>query len=196
MINSLKETELGDVILTTNDSILSRTIRWFGKLQTKYADYSHASLGLGGRMLIESRLRVRVNNVKKYEKKNCEVFRLPLDEEDKTNLRRGILQLAGDSYGITKLGLFAADSVASFTVRLFGRKKPVFWFTKNFNVFSIKVCSQLVVYGLHKFTKIKLKNRDGLKVDWRVISPDYLQDLLNIPHNGAKRVYKYMKNGG
>lgn len=82
------------------------------------------------------------------------------------------------------------DGIATQVSKLWGNKKPVFFFTSKFGILSIPVCSQLVVYGLHKFTKYRLRDGDHNEVPWRIASPDLLQDLLEHPHNEANLIHK------
>lgn len=180
----------GDIILSTNNSWLAKSIRFFEAAQTGDAEYSHAAAGLGDGMLIEALWRTRINPIEKYENQTIEIWRLPLSDAERITFRNGMMQIAGNSYGITKIPLFAMDGIATQVSKLWGNKKPVFFFTSKFGILSIPVCSQLVVYGLHKFTKYRLRDGDHNEVPWRIASPDLLQDLLEHPHNEANLIHK------
>lgn len=183
----------GDIVLTTNNSWLAKAIKFFEKAQTGNATYSHVAICLDQGMLIEALWRVRVNPVSKYDNSKIQIWRLPLSEEDRISLRNGLLQIAGNSYGITKLPLFALDGIATQISRLWGNKKPVFFFTSKLGILNIPVCSQLAVYAFSKFTSYRLLDGDHKEVSWRIVSPDYLQDCLECPHNGAKVVLEQSK---
>lgn len=180
----------GDIILSTNDSWLAKSIRFFEKAQTGDAEFSHAAAGLGEGLLIEALWRTRINPIDKYSNQNIEIWRLPLTISDRLRFRIGMMQIAGDSYGITKIPLFAMDGIATQVSKLWGNTKPVFFFTSKFGILSIPVCSQLVIYGLHKFTNYRLRDGDHNEVPWRIVSPDYLHDLLLHPHNQAEMVHR------
>jgi hypothetical protein len=180
----------GDVILTADQTWLSRAIRTFEKMQTGHANYSHAAVSIGDGLCIEALWRTRINDLKKYERQTYQAWRLPLTDAERKNFAVGMMQLAGNNYGITKIPLFALDGMATQVTRIFGRQKPVFWFTRKIGVFNIPVCSQLVAYGLEKFTSYRILDIDGNHVPWRTISPDYFQDLLVLSHNKAKTIYE------
>lgn len=182
--------EPGDVLVTRSDTWLSKAIRFFEKLQTKDARVSHAAIAIGDDQCIESLWRVKINDLAKYRTDGQVVFiyRLPLTLDQRAKLRRGILTNAGGNYGWTKLPLFALDGIASAVTRAFGRKKPVFFFTRRLGLLNIPVCSQFVVYALEKWAGFTLKDAASKTVPWREVSPDYLDDLLQMPENGATEV--------
>ena len=186
---SLK-TLVGDIGLSSSNTIISKLIRFFEHLQTGSANKSHAFACIGDDQIIEALVRVKINDIKKYDKQDVEIWRLPLSDGDRLNFKKGILKVAGDSYGWGKIALAAMDSVASVTSRLFGRKKPVFWFSRKFNLTSFKDCSQLIVWGLQKFTMYQLKDENHSLVPWVTVSPDFLQDLFHLPHNKAELIYQ------
>jgi hypothetical protein len=190
MIKSLREVVAGDIILTRDNNFLSKMIRKFERLQTGDAQYSHSAAAVGDYLCVEALWRTRISDLKKYEKTALEVWRLPLYPLERGDFERGMLQIAGNDYGLAMIPLFALDSVASTTMRFLGRKKPVFFFTETFGVFNIPVCSQLVMWGLEKFTSYTIRDDAGNRVSWKKISPDYLQDLLALPHNKAELIYK------
>lgn len=179
----------GDILLTRSDKFVSRAIRWFGQLQTGEANWSHAAMVLDGQSVIESLWRIRIRPIEKYKTEKYIIYRIPIAHVDRDILHMRMQQMAGNSYGITKIPLFALDGFASWINRLiFKAPKPCFFFTKTFGVTSFQVCSQFVVYCLHHFTGHRLLDAGGAVVDWRTVSPDYLEDLLKLPHNAAKIV--------
>lgn len=183
----------GDCGLSTSGTWISKAIRFFGKLQTGSAERSHAFAGLNDTQVIEALVRVRINDFKKYADQSFELWRLPLTAEDRLNFQKEMNKTAGDSYGWDKIPLHALDSVASF-IHNIGKKKadrrPIFPFTSRAGLKAFKDCSQLFVYGIHHFTVYRLLDQDHVEVDWRTVSPDYLQDLLHLPHNRAQLVYR------
>ena len=186
----LPEILSGDIILSTNNSLLAKGIKFFEKAQTGKAEFSHAAAGIGDAMIIEALWQTRISPASKYENQTIEIWRLPLTITDRMRFRIGMMQIAGNAYGLTKIPLFALDGIATQVSKLWGNKNPVFFFTSKFGILSIPVCSQLVVYGLHKFTKYRLRDGDHNEVPWRVVSPDYLQDLFEHPHNKAILIHK------
>lgn len=182
----------GDIGLNTSDAFMSKGIRFFSSLQTKKATKSHAWACVGYSEVVEATNKIRLNLLSKYEKpifKNVVVYRLPLSKEDRQSLRIGLLRRINKAYGWLKLPLFALDALSTKIWSLFGRKTPVFFWTSTFGISNIPVCSQLVVYALHKFTSYLLRDENGKQVNWKIVSPDYLEDLLKIHHNGAYKIY-------
>jgi len=190
MLKSLKEVVAGDIILTRDNNFLSKMIRKFEGLQTGDAQYSHSAAAVSDYLCVEALWRTRINCISKYEKTALEVWRVPITPLERGDFERGMLQIAGQDYGIAMIPLFALDCVASTVVRLFGRKKPVYFFTERFGLFNLPVCSQLVMFGIEKFTNYTIRNENHERVSWKVISPDMLQDLLSLPHNKAELIYK------
>lgn len=175
----------GDIIFSRNNSLISRIIRFFTSMQTGNAKYSHVSMGLEDNLCVEALWRVRISDMKKYAGQQIKIYRVPLSDDERDRVREGMMQVAGNGYGITKIPLFLLDSLATQLSRLWGNKKPVFWFTKTFGVFNIPVCSQLVVWGLYNFTNYRIYNEALEEVSWKIISPDYLEDLLKLEVNQA-----------
>ena len=189
---SIPHTVSGDVGLSASKTWRSKTIRFFGKLQTGKATRSHVFACIGDDQIIESLTEVRVDDLAKYDGQDIEIWRPPLDDEDRIRFRRGILKMAGDGYGWFKIPLFAADSVATAITKPF-TGKYVFFFTKTFGISSFKVCSHLYVYALHHFTKYRLRGPEPAHeiVNWKTISPDYLADLIAAPHNRFIKKYPF-----
>ena len=118
----IPQTLPGDIGLSASKNFISKAIRFFGKLQTGNADRSHAFSAIGDDQIIEALWRVRVNDMSKYQGQDIEIYRLPLSDKERVSYRRGMLKIAGDSYGLTKIPLHALDSVCSAFVR-----RPVFF---------------------------------------------------------------------
>lgn len=176
----------GDIGLSSDKTFLSTAIRFFERLQTGEANRSHAWSLLSTTRCIEALWRVTINPVEKYDGADCEIWRLPLTDADREAYSDGIMLSAGQDYGLFKIPLHALDSFASVL-----RRKPIFFFTRAFGITSFKDCSQLTVWALHRFTTYVLRDANHDPVDWVCVSPDYLQDLLSLPHNGAVRIYKF-----
>lgn len=185
----------GDIGLSRNSGWLSKSIRFFESLHTNKARWSHAWGSIGKGLIIESLSTVRINRFEKYDSPNqeCVVYRVPLTEDDRLNFESNMPLKAAGAYGWGKIPLFALDGIFTGISKVFGRKRPVFFFTKTFGLFNIPVCSQLIVWGLHTYTAYELKNEFQEKVDWRIVSPDYLEDLLKLPHNNATKIYEKEK---
>jgi hypothetical protein len=193
-IASLSECLPGDIILSRSGTWLSKAIRWVQTRQTGSAEYSHASVSIGDGLIIEALWRITIGEIKKYQDQAIEVWRLPLSDEERRSFERGMMQMAGGDYGLGKLFLFAADAAATQVSRIFGRKDPVWWFTDNFGFTNIPVCSELVAFGIEKFTKFNFLDFSGFDVPWKRVTPDYLQDLLKLPINKAEVVFKQVTN--
>ena len=190
----IPELKPGDIILSRSGTWLSKAIRWVTALQSGSAEYTHAAAMLSKGLCIEALWEITVTDVQKYQSQAIQVWRLPLSEKDRRSFERGMLQLAGGNYGLFKLPLFALDAFSTQIGKLFGAKKPCYWFTKTFNLTNLPVCSQLVVYGIHKFTDYDFLDEQGIVVDWRTVSPDRLQDLLKLPINKAVMVLEQATN--
>lgn len=191
MIKSFDDVLSGDIILTRNGTWLSKTIRWVTKLQTGKADYSHAAVGLGRGLVIEALWKITIGDIKKYAGQEIQIWRLPLTDEQRRKFEFGMMQTAGGAYGLTKLPLFALDAFATQFSKLWKAKKPCFWFTSTFGITNIPVCSQLVVWGIQKFAGFDFLDEARLDVNWKSVSPDYLQDLLNLPANKAELIFQH-----
>ncbi len=185
----------GDIGLSSSNDWVAKGIRFFTSLHTGKAVKSHAWAAVGDGLLIESLANIRINQIEKYDNPvftELTIYRIPLTENERHSFRKNMMLKAAEGYGWTKLPMFALDSIVTAISRLFGRKKPVFFFTSHAKIFSIPVCSQLVVYGLNKFTSYRILDVWGNKVEWRVVSPDYFEDLLKLPHNRAEVIYERM----
>ena len=191
MIEHLKA---GDIILSRSGTWLSKAIRWVTALQSGSAEYSHAAAALSKGLCIEALWEITISEIKKYDNQTIQVWRLPLTEKDRRSFERGMLQLAGENYGLLKLPLFALDAFSTQVGKLFGAKQPCYWFTKTFNLTNLPVCSQLVVYGIQKFTDYDFLDEQGVMVDWKTVSPDRLQDLMKLPINKTVVIFQSEMN--
>lgn len=180
----------GDIGFSASNTFFSKAIRFFQSWHTQSASRSHTFAFVGKELCVEALSRVKVNHVSKYEGKDVVVYRIPLSKEERESFRINMLQQASKSYGWANILMFGLDAIATKLTSVFGRKKPIFFFTKHAKIFNIPVCSQLVAWGLHKFTSYELKDETGQKVDWRIVSPDYFEDLLKIKHNRARLIFE------
>ena len=180
----------GDIGFSALNTLLSKMIRFFQSWHTQSASRSHTFAMVDRELCVEALTRVKINHFSKYEGKDVAVYRIPLSGKDRENFRINMLQRASQRYGWANILMFGLDAITTKIASLFGRKKPVFFFTKHAKIFNIPVCSQLVVWGLHKFTAYELKNKSGEKVNWRIVSPDYFEDLLKIKHNHALLIFE------
>lgn len=187
-IKSVEGMIAGDIILTRSDSFVSKLIRWVTSMQTGDAQYSHVAMSLGRGLIIESLVKITVGKAEKYANQQIQVWRLPLTKEQRASFEVGMLETAGGAYGVTKLPLFLMDAIGTKISKIWGAKKPCFWFTKTFGITSIPVCSQLCVWGIEKKAGYDLLDQFGLEVNWKTVSPDYLQDLLKLPINKARLI--------
>ena len=183
--------QTGDIGLSYSPNLPSKIILWFTSGHTQDAKKSHAYL-MGDEELVVEPLasgKICINDVSEYENVEHSVYRLSLTPVDKRRLKFGIIGEVNKGYGFTKLPLFVLDSMATKILSLFGRKTPVFFFTKYFGISSFKVCSQFVVWAIHKFTNYRLRDQNGAIVNWRTVSPDRLEDLLKLPINEAVLIH-------
>jgi hypothetical protein len=187
---SLVQFKAGDIGLSTDTSWVSKAILWFESLWTKNAKRSHAYALVGENLIVEALGKISLNPINKYEGRTTEVYRIPISDEERLTFRIGMMRRVNGAYGYLKYPLFMIDSAVTWVKGLFGKKEPFFWCTKTLGISNIPVCSQLVVWGIYKFTKYRFKNENGNEVfNWRVVNPDYLEDLLALPVNGAVKVF-------
>lgn len=194
MINSLKETIPGDIILTSSDTWLSKAIRKFESWQTGHADRSHAALAIGDYRCYEPLTEDKINWLDKYEGQDVEVWRIPMKPVERQRLSIGVPTHAGKNYGYSKLALFALDSLSTLAKRKlnFGKKevKPVTYFSKEVGFLPTYVCSSGVISRIYEYSSYRLLDEDHKEVEPKVLSPDRIQDLLAHPHNQAVLVFK------
>lgn len=179
----------GDIGFSTSNDFVSKAIRFFTSLQTKNAKKSHTFAFVTPSLIVEAVAKIQVNPASKYAQSDIAVYRIPLSFDEQKDFEIGMLRQVRRAYGYLKIPLFALDAIATKITSLFGRKTPVFFFTKYVGIFNIPVCSQLVLWGLYKFTSYKLKDAGGNIVSWRIVSPDYFEDLLKLPVNEAMLIY-------
>jgi len=179
----------GDIGLSSGEALISKIIKFLTSLQTDNALKSHVFGSVGGRLIVEALGKIQVNSIEEYEDSVFDVYRIPLNDRDRDSFELNMLREVQSGYGWFKLPLFALDGLATAFLRLFGRDTPVFFFTRYFGVTNFRVCSQYIVWGLHKFTSYRLKNSKNEIVHWRIVSPDFLEDLLKLPLNGAIKIY-------
>jgi len=139
------ELKAGDVILSRRDTWLSKSIRWFGKVKTGKAEYSHAAMALGelsltGDQVIESLWKVEMNDFSKYRNQDIVIWRHNLlTEKQRQNIAIRAVTLHSDGYAFFKIPLFALDSVFR-----------TYWWTRTFGFSNFKVCSNLIAWSYEK----------------------------------------------
>lgn len=181
----------GDIGLCTSEALISRIIRFFTSIHTGSATKSHVFGFVDSHLIVEALGKIRVNPISNYQNVAFDVYRIPLNKEDQDNYALNMLREINKGYGWFKLPLFALDGAATAISRVFGRKDPVFFFTKKLGITNFRVCSQYIVWGIHKFTSYKFKDHNNKEVSWRVVSPDLLEDLLKLPINGAIKTHEH-----
>jgi len=181
----------GDIGFSASNTFVSRAIRFFTSMHTGEATYSHSFALIDENLIVESLDRIRIKPLQKYDKDNqsISIYRIPLDDVERKKFRDGMILMENGHYGWFKIPLFALDAVTTGIKRLFGSNSPSFFFTRKFAITSIPVCSQLVVFGLHKFTNYRIVDCQRNVINWRDASPDYLQDLLKLEDNQAELLY-------
>ena len=180
----------GDIGLSKTSGFVPAAIRFLTSWHTSSASRNHAYIYQSKNIIVEALLKITTSPSSKYQSGDIVIYRIPLTAAERHALESGLLERINGAYGFGKLLLFAGDSIATKFLSLFGRKKPVFFFTRYFGITNIPVCSQLVVWTLYKFTSYRLKDIEGNIVPWRIISPDYLEDLLEMDINKAVKIYE------
>lgn len=161
---------------------------------TGAAAFNHAFVFMGPNELMEALVKITRSPKSKYGNRTVRIYRIPLTESEQTALATGLAERENTAYGWDKYPLFIADAFASWIKRnILRQKKPCFWFTKTFHVSNIPVCSQLVVWAIHKFTSYRFRDEAGEEVNWTVVNPDYLEDLLKLPINNATMIYEQVQ---
>lgn len=187
----LLQTDLvsGDIGLSRNDKWLSKTIRWFESKWTGGANFSHAFTLVDERLLVEALDKIRINPLKKYSNATIQIWRIPISDVEREDLSLGLIRRVNGAYGYLKYPGFVLDALCSTVKRMFGKKEPVFFFSRTLGFSNIPVCSQLTVWAVHKFTSYRFKDKEGKGVNWREVNPDRLEDLLKLKINGAKIIF-------
>lgn len=183
---NLVQFKSGDIGLSTGDGWFSKAILFFTSMWTKNAKVNHAYALVGENLIVEALGKIKENPISKYNDIRTEIWRLPIPDEERKAFREGMLARVNGAYGWLKYPGFILDATVTSVKRKLGMKNPCFFFSKAMGFSNIPVCSQLVVWGLHKFTSYELKDSNGRKVDWREVNPDRLEDLLLLdPRNSV-----------
>ena len=181
----------GDCIMVKGNSFFSKAILLLTSWHTKKALFSHVACYIGNGYCIEAVNRTKITKLERFDnpKEILKVYRVPLSDEQRSNFVYESYKITNRPYGWTKIPLFALDAISTAICTAFGRETPIFFFTKTFSIFNIPVCSQLCVYLWHKvgFHLLSIK---GAEISWRIVQPDYLDDLLIYPINSAEVIYK------
>ena len=179
----------GDIGLSKGSNWVSKLIIWAQDTWTEEARWSHVFASIGREELVEALSKIRLTSLERYNNKDVEVFRLPLTAKERIDFREGMILRINGSYGFLKYPLFFLDASTSWLKRRIGMKKPCFFFTRVFGISNLPVCSQLVVWGIHKYTSYRFKNAEGKVVNWRVVTPDYLEDLIKLKVNESEKIF-------
>lgn len=179
----------GDIILARDDGWFGKVIRFFENMQTRKAFANHVACVVDKGEVVEALAKIQLNPITKYDGKEIHVYRLPLSAKDREAFSVGMRERVNQSYGWFKLPLFALDATTTWIKARLNMKQPCFFFTKTFGISNIPVCSQLDVWGLQKLTAYRFQDEHGKPVDWRIVQPDYLEDLLCLRINQAVKVY-------
>lgn len=175
-MKKISEVELkpGDLILTASNGFMSKIIRFFSKLQTGSARFSHAAMYVEQGLIIESLVKVRINKIEKYDGQKCIVWRLKgYDDKTRQLVVNSTLLRAGNEYGWFKIPLFALDAISTKIVNMFRKEdKQVTFFTSKFGFTKLDVCSILFA---DNWTKTANHNF-GIKS--KSITPDWLDDYM------------------
>ena len=176
----------GDIGVSSDNSWLGKSLRFFESMWTQRANVNHAFVFISPLFVIEALTKITLSETSKYENRRVKIYRLSLTEKERFDLCVGLSEREDGAYGWDKYPLFFLDCVSTLVKRnIFRMKSPVFFFTKTFSISNIPVCSQLVVWGIHKFTSYRFKDNNGIEVSWKIVNPDYLDDLLTLPINNA-----------
>lgn len=181
----------GDIGLSSDSSLWGKTLNFFQSMWTKSSIRTHAFIWSDGFSCVESLVKITHSPRSKYAKRKFVSYRIPLKETEREELYTLLLERVGGAYGFDKYPLFFLDCITTwFKKNIFQMKTPCFFFTKTFHVSNIPVCSELVVWGIHKSTSYRFRDEKGNEVPWTIVSPDYLEDLLKLPINCASVVYE------
>lgn len=167
----------GDIGLSTGDGWFSKAILAVTSAWTGDAKVNHAYALVGENLVVEALGKIKENPISRYNNIRTEIWRLPIPDEERKAFREGMLARVNGAYGWLKYPGFLLDAGVTTVKRWFGMKNPCFFFSSTLGFSNIPVCSQLVVWGIHKYTSYRFKD-NGKDVDWRDVNPDRLQDLL------------------
>ena len=175
----------GDILLSRSKTWISKAIRYFEKRKTGAAGYSHAALSIVGLSekpeVIEALWSVTRGPLEKYEGQEIVIYRhKQLTPGQRNEIALAAISRERKGYGITKIPLFALDSIF----------RP-YRFTKWFGVSNFQVCSELIGWAYHHpFKKLPAPSlaanpwlepfaRDmafNKKGGWRSTTPDDIDD--------------------
>jgi hypothetical protein len=179
----------GDICLTTDNSWVGNSIKWWETMWTGKATMTHAFEYVGDGNVIEAMGSIRENPITNYDSRGVVVYRVPLSDDERKSFIAGAVSLLGGPYGYWKYPLFILDAGTSWVKRRLGMNNPSFFFSDTFGFPKDPVCSQLVVECLYRFTSYRIKDSDGSIIEWKSFSPDYLDDELKLPCNNATVVF-------
>lgn len=179
----------GDIGLSRNNSWISKIILWVESVWTKDANFSHAYVLIGTNIVVEALDKIRISPLNKYDNKSTKVWRIPLTAQERIDFQEGMYKRIGGAYGYLKYPGFILDAASTVLLRFFGKKTPVFIFSKVLGLSNIPVCSQLVVWGIHKYTTYRFLDAQGKIINWREVNPDRLEDLLGLKINFGEIIY-------
>ena len=169
--------------------MMSKFILWAQDAWTQNATKSHSYALIGDGLVVEALNKIKLTELKRYEGQNTDVYRLPLTDVERRAFRLGMMRRVNGAYGFLKFPLFFLDASTSWFKRRIGMKKPCFFFTRVLGISNIPVCSQLVIWGLHKFTSYRLRDINGNQANWRSVTPDRIEDLFKMPLNKATKIF-------
>lgn len=184
----------GDIGLSTDNSWMAKGIKWFESMWTGKAFWSHAYALISSEEVVEALGRISRNPISKYDNKIVAIYRIPITDQERAAVSAGLIARVNGAYGWLKYPLFIMDASTTWVKQhIFRMENPCFFFTNTFGITNIPVCSQLVVWAIHKFTRYRFKDVAGRAVNWRSVSPDYLSDLLNMAHNHSIKIYEKLE---
>ena len=185
----------GDLLLSRTSNWLSKAIRFFEALHSGDARFSHSAMYVGHGLIIESLVRVRINQITKYDGKEIVVWRLNgYDDAKREAVAHYTLLLAGDSYGWLKIPLFALDSVSTAVLKCFNKDTQVYFFTRTFGIKSFRVCSILWAHAWKKIADHIFLDKNGKEVCPKCQTPDFQDDYMII--NNQTLVFTSLVNDG
>lgn len=180
----------GDIGLSTDNSWMAKGIKWFESMWTGKAFWSHAYALINHGEVVEALGRISRNPISKYDSKIIAIFRIPITDQERAAVSAGLIARVNGAYGWLKYPLFIMDASTTWIKQhILRMKNPCFFFTNTLGISNIPVCSQLVVWAIHKFTSYRFRDAQGQVVNWRCVTPDYLEDLLLLPINRAVKIF-------
>ncbi len=153
---------VGDIILTSKESIIVRFMRLFQKDSIKYG---HVAIVENSDSILEAGYRVRRVPLdkwfKKKKNKNYKILRMAgLKEPQAIAIVWHIGKLVGQWYSVKRIFLQICDHVTGSN-----------WFTKRDVDKKNQVCSSLVAWGFYVVLKYKFNG-----VHWASCEPDDIDD--------------------